>query len=185
MVDFRNLGSSTEGFRWCDDVRVMDDMNNLRSYELRPLDTMNNSRLWMIWTILHHTLKQLDAMNNLGLWMTWMTLGHKLRALNAMNNSRVWMRWATPSHELITLDAMKSLGLLITWAQDSRCYEQSRVVNYMNDLGSYKKSPLQAMNCSDLFTWITLSHDLRAPEAMSNSELWMNWISCDLVCLGL
>ena len=31
-------------------------------------------------------LKVVDAMNNSGLWMTCSTLGHELRALDAMNN---------------------------------------------------------------------------------------------------
>ena len=64
----------------------MDDMNDSRSLELRPLDAMNRSWLWMIRTILLHELKPLDAMNSSGLWMTRITLGRELRALDAMNN---------------------------------------------------------------------------------------------------
>ena len=57
-------------------------------------------------------------------------------------------------------------------------------MNYMNDLGSNKQSPLEAMNYSGLwFTWTTPSHELMALDAMNNSELWMKWMSCDLVCL--
>ena len=41
----------------------MDDMDDLGSHELRPVDVMNCSRLWMIWMILCHELKPLDAMN--------------------------------------------------------------------------------------------------------------------------
>ena len=48
MVDLKILGLSTEGFRCYEHVRVMDDMNNLGSRELRALDTMNPSMLWMI-----------------------------------------------------------------------------------------------------------------------------------------
>ena len=48
MVDLKNLGSLAGGFRCYEHVRVMDDMNNLGSHELRPLDTMNHSSLWMI-----------------------------------------------------------------------------------------------------------------------------------------
>ena len=44
----------------------MDDMNNSVSYELRPL----------------------DAMNNIGLRMTSMILGREPMILNSMNNSR-------------------------------------------------------------------------------------------------
>ena len=47
--------------------KVVDDKNNYRSRELRPLDSMNISRLRMIWTILGRELKVLDAMNSLGL----------------------------------------------------------------------------------------------------------------------
>ena len=32
------------------------------------------------------------------------------------------------------------------WAQGSRCYEQLKVVNDMNNLGSRELSPLDAMN---------------------------------------
>ena len=42
----------------------MDDMNDLVSYDLRPLDAMNHSRLWMLIMILHHVFKPLYAMNN-------------------------------------------------------------------------------------------------------------------------
>ena len=48
MVDLKNLGSLAGGFRCYEHVRVMDDMNKLRSHELKPLDTMNFSRLWTI-----------------------------------------------------------------------------------------------------------------------------------------
>ena len=40
------------------------------SHELRALHAMNNSRLWMIRTILGRELKNLDAMTNIRLWMT-------------------------------------------------------------------------------------------------------------------
>ena len=35
-------------------------------------------------------LRALDVMNNSGLWIIEITLGHELRALDAMNNSRLW-----------------------------------------------------------------------------------------------
>ena len=58
-----------------------------------------------------------------------MTKGHKLRAPHAMNNLR-----------LIDMnDSMLS-------AQGSRCYEQLRVVDDMNDLESHELRPLDAMN---------------------------------------
>ena len=36
-------------------------------------------------------LRALDVMNNSRLWMTGTTPGHELRALDAMNNSRLWL----------------------------------------------------------------------------------------------
>ena len=36
-------------------------------------------------------LRALDVMNNSGLWMTGTTPGHELKALDAMNNSRLWL----------------------------------------------------------------------------------------------
>ena len=45
MVDLKNPRSLTKGFRCYEHVRVMDDMNKLGCRELRPIDTMNSSRL--------------------------------------------------------------------------------------------------------------------------------------------
>ena len=36
-------------------------------------------------------LKALDAMNSSRLWLKLTTLGHELRALDAMNNSWLWL----------------------------------------------------------------------------------------------
>ena len=36
-------------------------------------------------------LKAIDVMNNSGLWMTGVTLGRELKAMDAMNNSGLWM----------------------------------------------------------------------------------------------
>ena len=57
-------------------------MDDLGSHELRPLDVMNKSRLWMILTILHHELKVVDDI---------MTLGHELMALDTMSSSGLWL----------------------------------------------------------------------------------------------
>ena len=48
----------------------MKDMNNSGSYELRPLNGMNNIGLRMIQMILVHELMILNSMKNLGLSMT-------------------------------------------------------------------------------------------------------------------
>ena len=38
--------------------------------ELKDVDVINNSRLWMIFMILGLKLKALDVMKSLGIWMT-------------------------------------------------------------------------------------------------------------------
>ena len=48
----------------------MDDMNNLESSKLRPLDAMNNIGLRMIQIILGGEPMILNVINNLGFWMT-------------------------------------------------------------------------------------------------------------------
>ena len=48
-------------------LKVVDDMNNSGSRELRPLNAMNNSGLWIIWMILGFEDKTLNVMNNIGL----------------------------------------------------------------------------------------------------------------------
>ena len=44
-------------------LKVMDEMNDSGSHELKPLDVMNYLGSWMIWMILCHELKPLDDMN--------------------------------------------------------------------------------------------------------------------------
>ena len=48
MVDIKDSGSLAQGFRRYEQLRVVDDMNDLRSHELSPVDAINHSRLWMI-----------------------------------------------------------------------------------------------------------------------------------------
>ena len=59
-----------KGFRFYEQLRVMDDTKNSKSRELRPLDDMNKSGLW--WTSMTPgcEIRALDAMNNVGLWIT-------------------------------------------------------------------------------------------------------------------
>ena len=64
-----NSKSEAQGSRCYEQLRVMDDMNNLGSYELRPLDSMNNIGLRMIQIILGHEPMILNVMNNSGLLM--------------------------------------------------------------------------------------------------------------------
>ena len=44
----------------------MDDINELGSHELKPLDAMSSSRLWLISMILHHELRVVDDLNDYG-----------------------------------------------------------------------------------------------------------------------
>ena len=105
------------GFRCYEQLINVDDMNDLRSCDLRLLDAMNNSSLRMIWTILGCEPMALNAKNSLGLCMTWMNLDHELRTL---------VLWTTQgyglykennygSRELRPFDAFESLGVLIIW----------------------------------------------------------------------
>ena len=52
------------------------------AHELRPIVDLND---------LGRELKALDAMNKSGLWLTRMSSGHELRALNAISNSWLLM----------------------------------------------------------------------------------------------
>ena len=56
--------SWAQGSGWYEQLKVVNDMNDLGSRELKPLDVMNNSGLWMIWKILGHELEALETMNN-------------------------------------------------------------------------------------------------------------------------
>ena len=90
---------------------------------------MNNLGLWMIWTIFGHELKALDTINNSGLWMNKQlrvmclrpgryehfiivddmndSKSHDLKPLNAMNNLGLRMIWMILGHEPMTLNVMK------------------------------------------------------------------------------
>ena len=57
--------------------------------QLRALDAINNSRLWMTSATLSCKIKALDFMNSFGLWMTLATLGRDIRALDAMKKSKL------------------------------------------------------------------------------------------------
>ena len=51
-------------FRCYELLGVVYDMNNLRSYKIKPLGAMNSSWVLKIWTILGHEPKALNVMNN-------------------------------------------------------------------------------------------------------------------------
>ena len=166
LIDMNDSMLSAQGSRCYEQLRVVDDMNNLGSYELWSLDALNNSRLRMIWTIFCREPMTVNVMNNSGLWMTWTTQRHELRALDVRNNSGLLMTGNTPGHELRALDAMNSSRLwliCISWAHGFGCYELLGIVDDMNDLRSYKFKLLGAMNSSWLWMiWTILGHKPKA-----------------------
>ena len=114
-----------------------DDFND--SWLWSYLIAINSLELWMTWTTSSHELKAQDAMNNSGLCMTWTTLGRGLRALDAINNLGLCMTWMTQGHLLSALNVTNRSRLWWTsmnfgsWAQGFRCYEQLKIVDYIND----------------------------------------------------
>ena len=48
MDDMSYFGSLAQGFGCYEQLKVVDDMNDLGSHELKPLDGMNSSGMWMI-----------------------------------------------------------------------------------------------------------------------------------------
>ena len=48
----------------------MDDMNDSRSCQFKPLDVVNHLGLWMTLTTLGHELSTVDTMNTSRLWLT-------------------------------------------------------------------------------------------------------------------
>ena len=65
-------------------VKVVDDMNDSRSHEIRPLNAMNRSGLRK-----HERLQVVSFMNSLRLWITWTPQDLELWDLDVKNNSRV------------------------------------------------------------------------------------------------
>ena len=77
----------------------MDDMGNSGSYELRPLDDINNIALWMIWMILGHETMALKFyeqhkiivnMNHFELWAQGSRCYEQLRVVDDFNDFRSW-----------------------------------------------------------------------------------------------
>ena len=85
-----------------------------------------------------------------------MTQGHKLKALHAMN--------------MVVIDMNDFM--LSVWG--SRCYEQHRVVDDMNNLGSCELQSLDALNSSRLrMILMVFSHEPMTLNVINNSRLWM------------
>ena len=62
--------SSVHGCGCYELLEVVNDMNDLGSHELTPLDAMNNSRLRITLMILSPKPMTLNAMNSSKLWLT-------------------------------------------------------------------------------------------------------------------
>ena len=86
MDDINDIMLWAQGPRCYKYIKVIDDLNNSGSHELRPINAMNKLGIQVIWVILSHEEKALNVMNNLGLLMIVNTLGHELKALDVMNN---------------------------------------------------------------------------------------------------
>ena len=71
--DINYSSSWAEGYGCYEQLSIMDDMNELGSHEVKPLDAMYNSNLLMIWIYLLHEL-------------TWMTLGREFKVIDDMND---------------------------------------------------------------------------------------------------
>ena len=56
--------SWAQGSRCYEQLRAMDDINNSGFTELKTLDVINNSSLYMIWMIMGYNIKALNAMNS-------------------------------------------------------------------------------------------------------------------------
>ena len=61
--------SEAQGSGCYEQPRIMNNMKNSRSYELRPLNAMNDSRIWLTLMTTGHEHKVLDALKGLELLM--------------------------------------------------------------------------------------------------------------------
>ena len=60
----------SSGYGYYEQLSFVNDMNDLESCELRPLDAINSSRLWMILMILGCEPMAINAMNNSAMLIT-------------------------------------------------------------------------------------------------------------------
>ena len=149
--------------------RVMDDMNDLGSYEPKLLDAMNNLGLRIISMILGHEPMALNAMSSSRLCITWKTLSRELKALYVIKSLGFWLTRMSLGYELMALDVINNSRLLMTWAHDFGWYEQLRVVDDI-DLLSCDLSPLDVMNSSWLWAHGSKCYErLRAMDDMNDS----------------
>ena len=127
--------------------------------------------------------RALDVMNSLGFWITWTTLDRELKALMLwIGQGCKWHKWLwVMSIELQMPWIDQGCGWheqLRSWAQHSRCNEQFRAMEDMNDSRSRRLWALDAMNNLRVWmTWMTLCCELNDLHDMNNSVLWMIWIT--------
>ena len=60
-------------------------------HEIKPLDSLNSLRLWLIRKTPSCELRALDAMHSLRLSVTRKTQSHEFKDLDAMNISGLWL----------------------------------------------------------------------------------------------
>ena len=63
MEDMNDSVSWAQGSKCYEQLKVVDNMNNSRSHELKLLDFKNDSLFWKIWMILGHEHQALNVMN--------------------------------------------------------------------------------------------------------------------------
>ena len=149
MDDMCHFGSWAKDYGCFEQLSIVKDMNDLISYELRPLDVMSNLELWMIWMILHHELRVVDDMNDSELWAHDSRYSEQLKVVVDMSDSELW-------------------------TQGFECYEQLRVVDVMNDSGSPELRLQDTMNNLERrIIWTILGRELVALISMNISRMWI------------
>ena len=73
--------SWAKGYGCYEQLSIMDDMNDSRSCEVKPIDAKYNSKLWMIWICVLRELKVMDDMNDSRLWVQSCEWYERLRIL--------------------------------------------------------------------------------------------------------
>ena len=145
MDDMCHSGSWAQGYGCFEQLSIVNDINDLISRELRPLDALSNLGLWMIWMILRHELRMVDDMNDSEL---------------CTHNSRYYEQ----------LKVVVDMNDFESWAQGSGCYEKFRVVADMNDLGSRELRPQYMNNLELWILWMILGCELMALISMNSSR---------------
>ena len=85
-----NSESYAQGSRCYEQLNIVDGINNKGSHELKPLDAMSSSGLWMIWMTLCHELKAMDNMNDSGSWAHSLRYYEHVKVVVDMNDFRSW-----------------------------------------------------------------------------------------------